>query len=114
MKITWTHDSGEIPWPPSFDKKVDIFYHRTLGWQLHILKVSKLLPDQFSLFRPTFLALSGTDRWGCLDELSRAICLQNAWRRDFMTGRPAAHWTDFGVLPLQAWVRLVARLSITK
>ena len=36
MKITWTHDSSEIPWPPSFEQKVDIFYHRHLGWQLHV------------------------------------------------------------------------------
>lgn len=85
--------------------------HSGLTWR--ILKVSKLVPDQFSIFRPTFLELSGNSRWGQLDELSRAICLRNAWGRSFMTGRPAAHWADFGVLPLQTWVRLVARLSIT-
>jgi hypothetical protein len=39
MKITWTHDSREIPWPPSFEKKVEIFYHRTLGWQLYIADI---------------------------------------------------------------------------
>jgi hypothetical protein len=36
MKITWTHDDQEIPWPPSFEEKVEIFYHRLLGWQLHV------------------------------------------------------------------------------
>ena len=34
--ITWTHDSQQIQWPPTFDMKVEIFYHRILGWQLHV------------------------------------------------------------------------------
>src|SRR4051812_21272926 len=36
MMLTWKHDSQSTPWPPPFESKVDIFYHRTLGWQLHI------------------------------------------------------------------------------
>jgi hypothetical protein len=36
MWITWKHDDQKIPWPPSFEQKVDIFYHRLLGWQLHV------------------------------------------------------------------------------
>jgi hypothetical protein len=36
MMITWTHDSRKIAWPPSFEEKVEIFYQRVLGWQLHI------------------------------------------------------------------------------
>ena len=39
MKITWTHDSHEISWPPTFEKKVEIFYHRTFGWQLYIADI---------------------------------------------------------------------------
>src|SRR5437773_5833142 len=34
--ITWKYDDGQIPWPPTFEQKVDIFYHRLLGWQLHV------------------------------------------------------------------------------
>jgi len=36
MMITWTHDNRKIAWPPSFEQKVEIFYQRVLGWQLHI------------------------------------------------------------------------------
>jgi len=39
MKITWTHDSDELRSPLTFEKKVEIFYHRTLGWQLHIADI---------------------------------------------------------------------------
>lgn len=34
--ISWTHDSRQLAWPPVFDMKVEIFYHRALGWQLHV------------------------------------------------------------------------------
>jgi hypothetical protein len=36
MMISWTHDSQQLAWPPPFDTKVEIFYHRVLGWQLHV------------------------------------------------------------------------------
>lgn len=36
MQITWNYEDTDFSWPPSFEKKVDIFYHRLLGWQLHI------------------------------------------------------------------------------
>ena len=36
MMITWKHGSRQTPWPPSFEQKVDLFYHRVLGWQLHV------------------------------------------------------------------------------
>src|ERR1700731_4309038 len=36
MMITWTHNSEQIPWPPPFELKVEIFYHRILGWQLQV------------------------------------------------------------------------------
>ena len=36
MWITWNQQSSDVPWPPPFEKKVDIFYQRALGWQLHI------------------------------------------------------------------------------
>jgi hypothetical protein len=39
MMITWKHDSSKINWPPSFEEKVDIFYNRILGWQLHIADI---------------------------------------------------------------------------
>jgi hypothetical protein len=39
MMITWKHDNRKIAWPPSFEEKVDIFYHRILGWQLHIADI---------------------------------------------------------------------------
>jgi hypothetical protein len=39
MKITWKHDSKDLSWPLSFEKKVEIFYERTLGWQLHIADI---------------------------------------------------------------------------
>jgi hypothetical protein len=36
MWITWKHRDSDFSWPPPFEEKVEIFYHRTLGWQLHI------------------------------------------------------------------------------
>ncbi len=39
MWITWKHDDREIPRPLSFEQKVDIFYHRLLGWQLHVAEL---------------------------------------------------------------------------
>lgn len=36
MMISWKHDTHTVLWPPSFEQKVDIFFHRTLGWQLHV------------------------------------------------------------------------------
>lgn len=34
--ISWTHNSQDLSWPLTFETKVEIFYHRTLGWQLHV------------------------------------------------------------------------------
>ena len=37
MNITWKHNLSDISWPPpTFEKKVEYFYERALGWQLHI------------------------------------------------------------------------------
>src|SRR5216683_7631466 len=36
MWITWTHNDANLSWPLTFEKKVEIFYERALGWQLHI------------------------------------------------------------------------------
>src|SRR5439155_25273433 len=36
MQITWNYKDTDFSWPLSFEQKVDIFYHRFLGWQLHI------------------------------------------------------------------------------
>ncbi len=36
MWIAWNINSDEIRWPPTFEEKVEIFYQRTLGWQLHV------------------------------------------------------------------------------
>lgn len=36
MWIAWNITDDSITWPPSFERKVEIFYERTLGWQLHI------------------------------------------------------------------------------
>lgn len=36
MWITWKQRLSELSWPPPFEEKVEIFYQRTLGWQLHI------------------------------------------------------------------------------
>jgi hypothetical protein len=36
MWITWKHRDSDFSWPPRFEEKVEIFFHRTLGWQLHI------------------------------------------------------------------------------
>lgn len=37
--LTWKHYSDEIPLPWIFEQKVDVFYHRVLGWQLHIADI---------------------------------------------------------------------------
>jgi len=36
MKITWKDEDTDLVWPLTFEKKVGIFYHQALGWQLHI------------------------------------------------------------------------------
>lgn len=36
MWITWKREDTNTPWPPAFEEKVEIFYERALGWQLHI------------------------------------------------------------------------------
>jgi len=37
MWIAWNINSEAIPWPPpTVEEKVEIFYQRALGWQLHI------------------------------------------------------------------------------
>ena len=36
MKITWKDQDSDLMWPLTIEKKVDIFYHQTLGWQLHV------------------------------------------------------------------------------
>jgi len=36
MWIAWNINSDKIQWPPTFEKKVEIFYERAAGWQLHI------------------------------------------------------------------------------
>lgn len=36
MKITWKHSEKDFCWPLTFEHKVEIFYQRALGWQLHI------------------------------------------------------------------------------
>lgn len=36
MKITWKDQDSDLVWPLTIEKKVDIFYQQTLGWQLHV------------------------------------------------------------------------------
>ncbi len=37
MWITWKREDTNTPWPPpTLEEKVEIFYERALGWQLHI------------------------------------------------------------------------------
>jgi hypothetical protein len=36
MKITWKHDHTAFAWPWTIDNKIEIYYGRTFGWQLHI------------------------------------------------------------------------------
>jgi len=36
MWISWNQRQSDMPWPPCLEEKVEIFYQRTLGWQLHI------------------------------------------------------------------------------
>src|SRR5262245_65277742 len=36
MWITWKHQDSQLRWPLTFEKKVELFYEQTLGWQLHI------------------------------------------------------------------------------
>ena len=36
MWITWNWRQSDFSWPPSIEDKVQIFYQRALGWQLHI------------------------------------------------------------------------------
>jgi len=36
MLITWKQRQSDLPWPPRLEEKVEIFYQRALGWQLHI------------------------------------------------------------------------------
>jgi hypothetical protein len=35
MMISWKDRDTDIEWPLSTEKKIDIFYQQTLGWQLH-------------------------------------------------------------------------------
>jgi hypothetical protein len=36
MKVTWKDQDHDLVRPLTIEKKVDIFYQQTLGWQLHI------------------------------------------------------------------------------
>jgi len=36
MWINWKQRYSDVTWPPCFEVKVEIFYERALGWQLHI------------------------------------------------------------------------------
>jgi hypothetical protein len=36
MKITWKDSDSDLVKPLTIEKKIDIFYQQTLGWQLHI------------------------------------------------------------------------------
>jgi len=39
MMITWKHADTDFSAPLTFEQKVDIFYHRHLGWQIHIADI---------------------------------------------------------------------------
>ena len=36
MMISWKDRDSDLEWPLSTEKKIDIFYQQTLGWQLHV------------------------------------------------------------------------------
>ncbi|HTX75117.1 MAG TPA: hypothetical protein VMD29_02845 [Terracidiphilus sp.] len=36
MMISWKDRDSDLKWPLSTEKKIDIFYQQTLGWQLHV------------------------------------------------------------------------------
>ena len=37
MWIAWNTNDKDITWPPqTIEEKVEIFYQRALGWQLHV------------------------------------------------------------------------------
>jgi hypothetical protein len=49
MWITWRHQDTDFNRPLEFAEKVEIFYHQTLGWQLHIADLvangGKMFPE---------------------------------------------------------------------
>ncbi|HME08833.1 MAG TPA: hypothetical protein VKG25_17375 [Bryobacteraceae bacterium] len=36
MKISWKHQDTDLPNTLTFERKVELFYEQTFGWQLHI------------------------------------------------------------------------------
>ena len=36
MWITWNYQDSDLPWPLTFEQKVDLFCEQALGWQLHV------------------------------------------------------------------------------
>jgi hypothetical protein len=56
MLITWKQRQSDLPWPPRLEEKVEIFYQRALGWQLHIADLlangGKPLEDKDPPVRP--------------------------------------------------------------
>jgi hypothetical protein len=39
MWITWNQQDSAQSWPPVLEEKVELFYQRALGWQLHIADI---------------------------------------------------------------------------
>ena len=45
MWMSWKHRKSDYPNPLIFDQKVEVFYEQTLGWQLHIADLARIIRE---------------------------------------------------------------------
>jgi hypothetical protein len=39
MWVTWKDEDTNLEWPIMLERKIDIFYQQTMGWQLHVAEM---------------------------------------------------------------------------
>ncbi len=74
----------------------------------------RLTQDQVSLFEATYNRIRLAPDWDQCDEKTTGSKLKNAFREDFMKGRPAHAWDEFAARPASWWRRAIYLLELPK
>ncbi len=74
----------------------------------------RIIPDQVSLLEPAYNRIRAASDWDQYDDRTKGSKLKDAFREDFMKGRPADHWDEFEVRDHFWWQSAVYLLELPK
>ena len=74
----------------------------------------RIIPDQVSLLEPAYDRIRAAFDWDQCDDRTKGSKLKDAFREDFMKGRPADDWDEFEARAGSWWRSAICQLELAK